>query len=548
MLMNTFAGPFQIDGADVGSIYPMVDLDASATSRDEEVFSDNKTFDTVSPLTFELPAISSADDVKEGFYITDLGVPSVLPLQLSATFGDANSWSVVTVTDSGQEWQPTQSHMLKQENLSFCGSFGLSSTFPGDQSARANLFSPSTASEASLATNDDWFALLDLGDGVDFTFDEMPGGQSMQAPLNGLSFEVLPSPGQQVPLSSTCGNLQASNQYAAASSTVYEASVASPALSPYHMGLCPASQQSDGTGLYLDSAALAEVNSLAFPVVSTTSSPVTTTGMASDKDNTRKQSSIALYDTMSITSRKEAKWAPQQSRTAKNLAAKRMPSTFQHDSVSSDGDAIVVEPASQPFSSGMRGESPVNNVAVPLNDASHISGGPLGAVPKKKSTGREQGTAKPKPPPKRRSKSKAGPRLTCHQPGCGKTFSSQHNLNEHQQVHEYPRVQRYFCREDQCALEVKGFNFKRDRMRHYRQKHPWVAERLKEEAARQVQERRAALERKKAEMAAIRAAARERVAAVRKAQKIRFKLEKEANGNWSGTVDCEMQVIDGQRC
>ncbi|KAJ9478271.1 C2H2-type domain-containing protein [Pseudozyma hubeiensis] len=407
----------------------------------------------------------------------------------------------------------------------------------------ASFFSPSTASETSLATNEDWFALLDLGDGEESTsvLNRMSWGENRPEPQFGPPFELLPSAAQIVPDSWGCGIEQLWARYAATSAHLYDTSAAFAALDPYQAGLQATCPQSNATSLYLDASALAEVNSLDPPVIPASANSSAIVAVASEMNSSRIQSSGTLVKTKSAAARKETRQA-----RGKIPAAPMAQRISEHDGTSSDGNTILADLSSQPASPGARGQTSTSIFAVPLIDASLTSGESAGPVPNQQCTGRRSGPAESKPPPKRRPKSKVGPRLLCHQPGCGKTFSSQHNLNEHRQVHEYPRVQRYFCREDQCALETKGFNFKRDLTRHYRQKHPWVAEKLKKEAARQVEEMRAAVARKKAAMAAARAAARERVAAFRKEQKISFRVENEANESWSGIIDSEMQMIDGR--
>ena len=61
--------------------------------------------------------------------------------------------------------------------------------------------------------------------------------------------------------------------------------------------------------------------------------------------------------------------------------------------------------------------------------------------------------------------------LTCTHPGCGKHFSSSHNLNEHQQVHVSPRVRAYLCAVPGCAGR---YYYKRDLQRHVRKKHAFA--------------------------------------------------------------------------
>ncbi|KAJ1029684.1 hypothetical protein NDA13_002927 [Ustilago tritici] len=56
--------------------------------------------------------------------------------------------------------------------------------------------------------------------------------------------------------------------------------------------------------------------------------------------------------------------------------------------------------------------------------------------------------------------------LTCLHPGCKKTFSSTHNLQEHAQIHQFPRVRTYECQD--CG---SPYFYKRDLQRHIRKKH-----------------------------------------------------------------------------
>ncbi|TKY86797.1 hypothetical protein EX895_004438 [Sporisorium graminicola] len=85
-------------------------------------------------------------------------------------------------------------------------------------------------------------------------------------------------------------------------------------------------------------------------------------------------------------------------------------------------------------------------------------------------------TGKLTPKRMRTSKSTRKPKLSvrypCGMPGCSKTFSSAHNLNEHGQVHVFPRVKEFKCPLPACVAELREYYFKRDLRRHNRKVHP----------------------------------------------------------------------------
>lgn len=81
----------------------------------------------------------------------------------------------------------------------------------------------------------------------------------------------------------------------------------------------------------------------------------------------------------------------------------------------------------------------------------------------------------PLPPPKPTKPTS----LTCPHLSCGKTFSSTHNLQEHAQVHRFPRSRDYLCQD--CG---SLYFYKRDLQRHIRKKHKVDKEDQKGESRR----------------------------------------------------------------
>ncbi|CBQ71856.1 conserved hypothetical protein (N-terminal fragment), partial [Sporisorium reilianum SRZ2] len=85
------------------------------------------------------------------------------------------------------------------------------------------------------------------------------------------------------------------------------------------------------------------------------------------------------------------------------------------------------------------------------------------AAPKPKRTRSYKPSTKPKGP---------AIRYPCLHPGCNKTFSSPHNLNEHGQVHDPNREKEFKCPIAQCVAEEREYYFLRDLRRHNRKYHP----------------------------------------------------------------------------
>lgn len=405
-----------------------------------------------------------------------------------------------------------------------------------NQCSDSTLFSPSTASETSLATNEDWFAMIDIADMSDagVPFGSVFDGNESFGPL------FAPSVGSMLSPVAGLVDDQTVRDFDLASTDVTPSTAALATLSAYKVPACLTSRQTSMDDLSLDSSALAQINS-----ATNISGSISTTRHDADVMNSAFGALSRNTMESAEASRKTTSAAKETVEHVNNAQdPSAMEISFEVSEASSDGETIVaslertdlncdllsvqhqqLQLQSQSCSRPQR--------SMRCQATSLLAGGFPTTVGNSTEIGSYSTTRGSKPSTANamrtsRSKPSPGTRLMCHHPGCTKTFSSQHNLNEHQQVHEFPRVQRYFCREGECALSARGFNFKRDRTRHWMQKHPWVVARLKQQAAEEAEARRVAMAREKAEQSAQRARARAQAAKQKADERVRSKREKQA--------------------
>ncbi|CDS82073.1 uncharacterized protein SPSC_02893 [Sporisorium scitamineum] len=150
------------------------------------------------------------------------------------------------------------------------------------------------------------------------------------------------------------------------------------------------------------------------------------------------------------------------------------PQTTQHRSYPRSSAAPTVNNVPAPSSSS-------NNIIATNNDAAPPRATRKPKLLTVKPTAKRARTCKPKP------KGAIAMRYACLD--CNKTFSSQHNLREHRQVHVLPRVKEFKCPVPECEAVPREYFFLRDLRRHFRKTHacsPGLFARLEEWAEEEV--------------------------------------------------------------
>ena len=416
-----------------------------------------------------------------------------------------------------------------------CGA--VQTSYPSEEPA---LVTGSSASEYSIATDDNWFRMLDpVGDGDALTVPSSgdSGGGSFYEPVT-FSPPPLSFPSPVLPIG--CNPSRDVGQLNAGSIALENASAGSSAFVADKVSLYHAPQQSNCQSIITVPSQPVAVSIAPAPdpaYFGTSASPVPADDVeqavpvkSAARGRARKVTVNRAPIKIRISKRQKQVGQPQRSQVTIAPAA-RMTRCASPDC--SDSDSTVVPSLSHAHSSSIVGYNQQHLPSPPLHFHHHhqqqqppfvhfrpplpthstgisvkISRKPLRKPAARRAPRKSASASKPAAPKRKRTirpRSKPiGPaiRYPCLVPGCGKTFSSPHNLQEHGQVHDATREREFKCPLDVCRAEKREYFFRRDLRRHNRKRHletPGLVDWLERWADEEAEKRALEKERKRLE-------------------------------------------------